>query len=101
MPNRPPSAFSMGQCVRIRAQSNGSPRVVTVRDIRWHFQNERYYYDLEADGKNLTGRFSQDELEAVALLLAPNGELGALATGVLPLTPVAIAPGSRKRNSRR
>ena len=64
MPNRPPSPFSMGQSVRILARSKGIPRQGTVRDIRWHFQDERYYYDLEADGKNVAGRFSQEELEA-------------------------------------
>ena len=94
MPNRPPSAFSMGQCVRILTQSDGSPRKGTVRDIRWHFQNERYYYDLEADGKNLSGRFSQDELEAI-------DEPGALPCGILTRIPVAIAPVSPKRKSRR
>ena len=65
MPNRPPSPFTMGQSVRILPRRAGVPRLLTVRDIRWHFQDERYYYDLEADGKNVSGRFSQDELEAV------------------------------------
>ena len=66
MPNRPPSPFSMGQIVRLLAGSAGKRRRMTVRDIRWHFQDERYYYDLEADGVNVAGRFSQDELEAEA-----------------------------------
>ena len=64
MPNRPPSPFTMGQSVRILSRSAGVPRRGTVRDIRWHFQDERYYYDLEADGVNVAGRFAQEELEA-------------------------------------
>jgi hypothetical protein len=65
MPNRPPSPFSMGQSVRLLARRGRKRRRMTVRDIRWHFQDERYYYDLEADGANVAGRFSQEELEAV------------------------------------
>ena len=65
MPNRPPSPFEMGQPVRVLSRRAGMPRLGTIRDIFWHFQDERYYYDLEADGKNVTGRFSETDLEAV------------------------------------
>jgi hypothetical protein len=34
MPNRPPSAFSMGQSVRVARGKGGPPRVGTVRDFQ-------------------------------------------------------------------
>ena len=64
MPNRPPSAFSMGQHVRVVLDGQkGTPRLGIIRDVIWHFQAERYNYYLEADGQKLPGRYSEDDLE--------------------------------------
>lgn len=66
MPNRPPSAFSIGQRVRVVLKGErGTPRLGTIRDIVWHFQAERYDYYLEADGQKLPGRYSDRDLETV------------------------------------
>jgi hypothetical protein len=65
MPNRPPSAFSMGQRVRVALAGGGrTPREGTVRDIVWHFQAERYDYYLEADGRKVPRRYAEGDLEA-------------------------------------
>jgi len=65
MPNRPPSAFSMGQCVRVAGDGEGgTPRLGTVRDIVWHFQAERYDYYLEAEGRKVPRRYAEGDLEA-------------------------------------
>jgi hypothetical protein len=66
MPNRPRSVFSMGQRVRIVRNGGCEPAcVVTVRDILWHFQAERYDYYLEVDGQKVAKRYSERDLEAI------------------------------------
>jgi len=64
MPNRPPSAFSMGQRVRVvLAGRKGTPRLGIIRDVVWHFQAERYDYYIEADGQKVPTRYSEGDLE--------------------------------------
>lgn len=64
MPNRPPSAFYIGDQVRVLVAGAGVPRRGTVRDVVWHFQYLRYDYYLEADGQKVPRRFSEGELKA-------------------------------------
>ena len=64
MPNRPPSAFSIGQSVRVVIADEVTPRLGTIRDVVWHFQAERYDYYLEAGGRKVPRRFSERDLEA-------------------------------------
>jgi hypothetical protein len=57
MPNRPPSAFTMGQRVRVVLGKGGPARVGTV----WHFQAGRYDHHLEAGGRYAEGDLRADE----------------------------------------
>ena len=66
MPNRPPSAFTMGQRVRVLCNDrHATPRVGAIRDIVWHFQAERYDYYLEEDGRKDAKRYFEEDLESV------------------------------------
>ena len=66
MPNRPPSAFTLGQQVRVIAGArNGKPALATIRDILWHFSDERYGYYLDEGGKKNTKRYVEEDLEPV------------------------------------
>ena len=66
MPHRPPSGFSMGQRVRVILNGrNKTPCVGTIRDIIWHFQAECYNYYLEEDGRKVSRRYTEEDLEAV------------------------------------
>ena len=64
MPNRPPSAFSVGQRVRVVAHARMT-RLVTVRSVLWHFQAERYDYYLDEDGRKVSKCYVDQDLESV------------------------------------
>jgi hypothetical protein len=56
----------MGQRGRVILNArNKTPRVGTIRDIIWHFQAERYNYYLEEDGRKVSKRYFEEDLEAV------------------------------------
>jgi len=42
--------------------SGGKTRAGTVREVHWHFRDERPFYLLSADGKPLSKRYPDDEL---------------------------------------
>ena len=61
MPHRPPSAFALGQRVRVvRGDAGRTPRTGTIRTALWHFSFERYDYFLEGDHT----RYAAEDLEA-------------------------------------
>ena len=65
MPNTPPSAFTIGQRVRVAPGAGKGPdRLGTVRDVVWHVQYERYDYYLEAGGRRITRSYSEGDLES-------------------------------------
>ena len=53
--------FDFGQLVRTLPPR--SPHEGRVADIRWHDKEMRVFYFLECDGKHLSGRYWDDELE--------------------------------------
>lgn len=54
--------FDFGQ--EVRTLPPRSPRVGRIADIRWHDKEKRVFYHMECDGKKLSGRYWDDELES-------------------------------------
>ncbi len=54
----PPAAFSIGQRVRVILNDrNRTPHSGTIREIIWHFKDQRYNYYLEENGKKISKRY--------------------------------------------
>jgi hypothetical protein len=60
-----PHSFSLGQRVRvILNERNRTPHSGTIRAIVWHFKDQSYNYYLEANGKRISKRYYEEDLEA-------------------------------------
>jgi hypothetical protein len=63
MTDKPP-AFSVGQQVRvILNERNRTPRTGSIRQIIWHYKDERYNYYLTVNGKSVSKRYFEEDLE--------------------------------------
>jgi len=61
---RPPPRFVVGQAVRVVLNArNTTAHCGTVRDVVWHFKQERYHYYLLENGKKVSKRYSDEDLE--------------------------------------
>jgi ATP-dependent Clp protease protease subunit len=66
IPDRPEPKFHQGQHVRvILNEQNRTPHSGTIRQIIWHFKDQRYNYYLEEEGKNVTKRYLDCDLESM------------------------------------
>ena len=64
VPDRPEPKFHQGQHVRvILNERNRTPHSGTIRQIIWHFKDQRYNYYLEEDSKNVAKRYFDCDLE--------------------------------------
>lgn len=62
--NRPQPAFAIGQRVRVVVnERNRTPHTGAIRDFRWHHKDQRYHYYLEENGKIVSKRYSEEDLE--------------------------------------
>ena len=62
----PTPKFAIGQRVRVRlGDRNRTAHEGTIRDIIWHFKDERHNYYLEEGGKKVSKRYYDDDLERV------------------------------------
>jgi hypothetical protein len=67
MPDAPPPAFAIGQPVRvILNQRNHTPHLGAIRKVIWHHKDQRYHYYIRENGKNVSKRYFDDDLEPVA-----------------------------------
>jgi len=57
----PPPTFDFGQVVRTLPPR--TPRTGTVTGIQWHHEEKRAFYLLTVEGKQLSRRYWDDELE--------------------------------------
>jgi hypothetical protein len=66
-PNIPPAKFAVGQRVRVRLNDrNRTIHEGTIRQIVWHFKDERYDYYLEENGEKVSKRYRDDDLDVVS-----------------------------------
>ncbi len=64
MTEKPPPAFSIGERVRvILGERNQTSRTGTIREIVWHYKDQRYIYFIEENGKKVAKRYFQDDFE--------------------------------------
>jgi hypothetical protein len=62
--NLPLPKFAIGQKVRVRLSvRNRTAHEGTIRDIIWHFKDQRHNYYLEEGGKKVSKRYYDDDLE--------------------------------------
>ncbi len=60
----PPPSFSVGQRVRvILNERNRTARVGAICQVIWHFKDKRYNYYLDVNGKRISKRYFDDDLE--------------------------------------
>jgi hypothetical protein len=59
-----PSAFFLGQRVRVRRGRKGKHRIGTVRLALWQFITERYDYYLDVGGTKDPTRYAAGDLES-------------------------------------
>lgn len=64
MTKKPPPALSVGQRVRvILSDRNRTARTGAIRQVIWHFKHRRYNYYLDVDGKKVSKRYYEEDLE--------------------------------------
>lgn len=62
----PDPKFSVGTRVRVRrGERNRTTREGTVRNVIWHFKDQRHNYYLQEDGKKVSKRYYDEDLEEV------------------------------------
>lgn len=62
----PPSKFAVGQRVRVRInEHNHTSREGIIRDIVWHHKNQQHNYYLEENGKKVSKRYYEHDLDPV------------------------------------
>ena len=62
----PPSKFAVGQRVRVRLnEQNHTPHEGTIRDIIWPHKSRQHNYYLEEDGKKVSKRYHEHDLDPV------------------------------------
>ena len=58
--------FKVGQHVRVVLnERNTTPHAGIVGEVKWHHKAERYYYYIEEDGKRVSKRYFDADLERV------------------------------------
>ena len=66
MTELPRPAFSIRQMVSVIVnERNRTPRMGSVRDIVWHYKFSKYLYLLEVEGKAVSKRYFEEDLEAI------------------------------------
>ena len=64
----PTPKFAIGQKVRVRlSDRNRTAHEGTIRDIIWHLKDERHNYYIEEDGRKVSKRYYEDDLERVEI----------------------------------
>src|SRR5262245_54656646 len=67
VPSRAPRSsprFELGATVRVVLnERNRTPHVGMVRKVIWHFKDERYNYYLEENGRKVSKRYFDEDLE--------------------------------------
>ena len=64
MIEKPSPAFSVGQRVRvILNERNRTARTGTIRQIIWHYKDECYNYYLDVNGKKISKRYYEVDIE--------------------------------------
>lgn len=59
-------AFYLGQRVRvILNERNKTPHTGTIREIIWHYKDQRFNFYLEENGRKVAKRYFEDDLEAL------------------------------------
>jgi hypothetical protein len=67
MNDRPAPVFAVGQRVLVVLnERNKTPHTGTIRQIIWHFDDRRYNYYLEENGKKVSKRYFDSDLQPVA-----------------------------------
>jgi len=62
----PPPRFALGQRVRvILGERNQTAHEGTLRNVVWHFKDERHNYYLEEGGKKISKRYFESDLQPV------------------------------------
>lgn len=63
---QPPPRYPIGSLVRVILNDrNKTARHGRVRQVIWHFKDERYNYYIESDGKKVSKRYLADDLQPV------------------------------------
>jgi len=66
-PQQPQPTFALGQKVRvILSERNKTVRIGTIREIIWHYKDHRYNYYLEVEGKKVSKRYLEADLEGIS-----------------------------------
>jgi hypothetical protein len=61
---RPKPRFAVGQAVRVVLnERNTTAHSGTVQEIIWHFKDQRYNYYLVENGRKVSKRYFEDDLE--------------------------------------
>jgi hypothetical protein len=64
--NIPEAKFVVGQRVRvILGERNRTPHEGTVREIIWHFKEQRHNYYIEEGGKKVSKRYYEQDLQPI------------------------------------
>ena len=64
--NVPAPKFTIGQKVRVRlGDRNQTAHEGTIRDVIWHFKDQRHNYYIEEGRKKISKRYYDNDLEAV------------------------------------
>jgi hypothetical protein len=63
---RPPPHFEVGDRVRVvPSERHATPHTGTIRLVVWHFNDGRYNYYIEENGRRVATRDTADDLEPV------------------------------------
>jgi len=66
MKDQPLPVFAVGQRVRVVLnERNRTPHTGCVRKIIWHHKDERYNYYLEENGKTISKRYYEEDLQLI------------------------------------
>ena len=61
---KPAPKFAIRETVRVLLNDrNRTAHRGTVREVIWHFKDERYNYYIVEDGKKISKRYFDDDLE--------------------------------------
>lgn len=67
MIEQPPPVFLVGQRVRvILKERNRTARIGIVQRVIWHFKDRRYNYYVAVNGKKVSKRYFDEDLEQVS-----------------------------------
>ncbi|HET6882611.1 MAG TPA: hypothetical protein VFI31_20760 [Pirellulales bacterium] len=64
MTEPPLPAFCLGQVVQVILNDrNKTPHTGTIREIIWHYKDQRFNYYLEENGKKISKRYFEEDLD--------------------------------------